>query len=95
MKFWKMHSTSAKVAKMGHDIPIPWSLYKRQHQSWLVWLSGLSAGLQTKGSLVQFPVSTQAWVVGQVPSRGRTGGNQTSMFPSVFLSLYLSLKINE
>ena len=29
---------------------------------WLVWLSGLSASLRTKGSLVQFPVRAHAWV---------------------------------
>ena len=40
---------------------------------WLVWLSGLSAGLQTKGSPVRFPVRAHLWVVGQVPSRGREG----------------------
>ena len=37
---------------------------------WLVWLSGLRASLQTKGSLVQFPVRAHAWVAGQVPSDG-------------------------
>ena len=31
------------------------------------WLSGLSAGLQTKGSLVQFPVRAHTWVMVQVP----------------------------
>ena len=35
-----------------------------------MWLSGLSAGLQTKGSWVRFPVRAHAWVVGQVPSEG-------------------------
>ena len=30
---------------------------------WLVWLSVLSAGLQTKKSLVQLPVKAYAWVV--------------------------------
>ena len=42
---------------------------------WLLWLSGLSAGLRTKGSPVQLPVRAQAWVAGQVPSRGRTSSN--------------------
>ena len=37
---------------------------------WLVWLNGLSTGLQTKGSLVQFPVRAHSWVAGQVPSGG-------------------------
>ena len=42
---------------------------------WLVWLSGLGAGLQTEGSLVQLPVRARAWVAGQVPSWGREKGN--------------------
>ena len=37
-------------------------------EPWLVWLSGLSAGLQTKGSPVRFLVRAHAWVAGQVPS---------------------------
>ena len=41
--------------------------------------SGLSAGLWTKGLLVQFPVRTHAWVVGWVPSRGCTRVNHTLM----------------
>ena len=63
---------------------------------WLVWLSGLSAGLQTKGSLVPFPVRAHAQVEGQVPSNGCVRGNHTLMFLSLFLlpSLPLSLKIN-
>ena len=44
------------------------SLFTGQH--WLVWLSGLSMGLRTKGSPVRFPVRAHAWVVGQVPSGG-------------------------
>ena len=36
---------------------------------WLVWLSGLCVGLQTKGLPVWFPVRAYAWVAGQVPSR--------------------------
>ena len=31
---------------------------------WLVWLSGLSARLQSKGSPVQFPVMAGAWAAG-------------------------------
>ena len=34
---------------------------------WLVWLSGLSAGLFIKGLPVPFPVRAHAWVAGQVP----------------------------
>ena len=39
-------------------------------EPWLVWLSGLSTGLQIKGSLVWFPVRAHAWIAGQVPRRG-------------------------
>ena len=54
---------------------------------WLVWLSGLSAGLQTKGSLDRFPVRAHAWAAGQVPSRGCWRGNHTLMFLSLSFSL--------
>ena len=54
---------------------------------WLVWLSELSAGLQTKGSPIQFPVRAHAWVEGQVPSRGCLRGNHTVMFLSLSFSL--------
>ena len=54
-------------------------------QPWLVWLSGLSAGLRTKGSLAQFPVRTHAWVVGQVSSRGARSSHML-----MFLSLSFS-----
>ena len=53
------------------------------YQPWLVWLSGLSASLQTKGSPVQFPVRAHTWVAGQVSSRGGVGGNHTWMFLSL------------
>ena len=46
---------------------------------WLVWLSGLSAGLQTKGSLVRFPVRTHAWVAGQVLSCRNSNGLVTTL----------------
>ena len=42
---------------------------------WLVWINGLTAGLQTKWSLVQIPVRAHAWVTGQVPSWGAATGN--------------------
>ena len=44
--------------------------YKLLGKLWLVWFSGLSNGLQTKRSLVQFPVRAHAWVAGQVPQLG-------------------------
>ena len=56
---------------------------QNRNMPWLVWLSGLSAGLRTKGSLVQFPVRAHAWVVGQVPSGGHTRGKHTLMFLSL------------
>ena len=37
------------------------------NKPWLVWVGGLSTSLQTKESLVQFPVRARAWVAGQVP----------------------------
>ena len=58
-----------------------------------MWLSGLSASLQTEGSLVRFSVRTHAWVAGQVPRRGQGRGNHTLMFLSLSPSLPLSLKI--
>ena len=48
-----------------------------EYEPWLVWLSGLSAGLLTKGSLVGFPLRAQDWVAGQVPSRGHSRDNHT------------------
>ena len=40
---------------------------KKKGKPWLVWLSGLSDGLQTKASWVWFPVRVHTRVVGQVP----------------------------
>ena len=44
-----------------------------------------------QGSQVQFPVGAHACVVDQVPSRGRSTGNQTLMFLSLFFPPFLSL----
>ena len=66
------------------------------HEPWLVWLSELSAGLQTERSPVQFPVPAHAWVTGLVPVWRHAKGNQ-SMYLSyinVSLPLFLPLKIN-
>ena len=49
-----------------------------------MWPSGLSARPQTKGSPVQFPLRSHAWVAGQVPCRGHARSNHTLMFPSSF-----------
>ena len=56
----------------------------------LVWISGLSAGLQTKGPPVQFPVRAHAWIVGQDPSREHVRGNHILKFLSLSPSLPLS-----
>ena len=61
----------------------------------LVWLSGLSACLRTKGLTVRFPVTAHAWVAHQAPSRGCARGNHTLMFLSLSPSFHLSLKINK
>ena len=58
---------------------------------WLVWLSGLSTGLQTKGLPVQIPVRVHAWVVGQVPSRGTWKATTPWYFSPSLLSLSFSL----
>ena len=47
---------------------------------WLVCLSGLSAGLWTKGLLVQFPVRAHAWLQARAPAGGCMRGNHTLMF---------------
>ena len=51
------------------------------------WISGLSAGLRTKGLLVRFPVRARAWVSGKVPSRRHMRDNHTLMFLSLYFSL--------
>ena len=62
---------------------------------WPVWLSGLSDGLQTKGSLVRFPVRAHAWVMGQVPSGGHMRGIRTLMFLPLSFSLTSTLSKNK
>ena len=54
---------------------------------WLVWLSGLSAGLRTERSRVQFPVRAHAWVVGQVPSQ-----SMYLLHINIFLPLPLKIR---
>ena len=75
-------------------LPFPHFL-KKISAPWLVWLSGLSASLQTKGLLVQFPVRAHAWIVGQVPSGGHVRGNHTLMFLSLSFSLLSPLSKNK
>ena len=57
-------------------------------EPWLVWLSGLSAGLRTKGLPVRFPLRAHAWVAVQVPSGG---GGARGSHTLIFLSLSFSL----
>ena len=57
--------------------------FKAYFMPWLVWLSGLKSGLQTRGSLVRFPVRADAWVVGQVPGGRCVRVNHTLIFLSL------------
>ena len=50
---------------------------------------------EPKGRRVWFPVRAHAWVVGQVPSRGRVQGNHTLMFLSLSFSLPSPLSKNK
>ena len=78
-----------------HQECIPkWSY--RKVQPWLVWLSGLSASLWTKGSLVWFPVSEYAWVWVRSPV-GDAQEATTHLCFSPFLSpsFPLCLKLNK
>ena len=65
--------------------PQPVTAQECKLEPWLVWLAGLRVGLKTKRLPVQFPVRTQAWDVGQVPSWGRE--RQLIAHTLVFLSL--------
>ena len=58
-------------------------LIKNQIVPWLGWLSGWSAGLQTKGCPIRFPVRAHAWVVGQVPRGRGVRGNHMLRFLSL------------
>ena len=72
---------------------------KTLYEPWLVWLSGLSAGLRTKGSPVPLPLRAHAWVAGQVPGWGHVQEVTTDISlvhgcvsPFLSPSLPLSLK---
>ena len=64
-------------------------------EAWLVMLSELSTGLQTKGLSVLLPVRAHAWVAGQVPRTGRSRGSHTLMFLSLSFSLPSPLSKNK
>ena len=57
---------------------------------WLVWLSGLSTGLQARGSLVDSQSGHMPGLWARSPSPGALRGNHTSMFLSLSSSLPLS-----
>ena len=61
------------------------------NEAWLVWLSGLSASLRTKGLPVQFSVRARAWVAGQVSSGGHVRGSHIYVSLPLFLLLFPSL----
>ena len=56
---------------------------------WLMWLTGVSDSLGTKGSLVLFPARAHARVEGQIPSGGSEGAKGATthcLSPSLPLS---------
>ena len=61
---------------------------------WLVWLSGLSASLQTERLLVQFPVRAHAWVAGPW-LQGMQEATDRCLSPFLSPSFPFSLKINK
>ena len=67
------------------DSPNKSFIFEREIQPWLVQLSGLSAGLQTKGSPVQFPV--QGMCLGCRPGPQWGAGERQ---PHIDISLPLS-----
>ena len=76
---------------------LTWFLKKRLFLPWLVWLSGLSTGLQTKGSLVWFPAGAHAWVTrAWSPVEGAwEPSTHWCSSPSLSSTLPLCLKINK
>ena len=91
--------------QQSHFCKTKWTAYRQkndfvrnieiQEEPWLVQLSGLSVGLQTKGPLVQFPVRAHVWVEGQVPSVGHTRGTHTLIFLSLSFSFPPPLSKNK
>ena len=64
-------------------------------EPWLVWLSGLSAGLQTKGRWFDSLSGHMPGLQARFPSAGRARGNHTLMFLSLSFSLPSPLSKNK
>ena len=69
--------------------------YKYENESALAGVAQWTERQPANQSLVQFPVRTHAWVVGQVPSWGHARGNHTLMFLSLSFSLPSPLSKNK
>ena len=66
---------------------------KKQYKlPWLVWLSGLSTGLWTRGSPVRFPVRAHAWVAGREAAHQCFSHTLMFLYLSFFLPSTLSKK---
>ena len=78
---WDQVEKEEKEKKVGLNNFLPW----------LVWLSGLSIGLQAERLLVRFPVRAYAMVAGQVPSWGHVRGNYLMFLSHINVSLPLFL----
>ena len=57
---------------------------------WLVWISGMGIILQTRRSMVPFPVRVRAWVSGLVPGWGGVRGNRSMFLSHIHVSFPLS-----
>ena len=60
---------------------------------WLLWLSGLSAGLRSERSPGPFLVRAHGWVAGQIPSWGHVRGDQSVSLSCTDVSLPFSLTL--
>ena len=74
-QFWKWYYSEYSITlapKAGNESQraLVTGIVWKNASPWLVWLSGLSAGLQTQRSLVWFSAGAHAWVAGKVPGWG-------------------------
>ena len=92
IQVWYQSKCFHKTPACSHSdgsVPMPYQLLNCG--PWLVWLSGWSTSLRTKRSLVRFLARAHACVVGQVPSWGHVGGNQSMYLSHIDVSLPLFL----